>query len=332
MPFVRSILATSLLVACGTPGEGVDSTTRPLVGVSATGDGADRQCHIVLRQVGRVPDGCGGYQTSELGNWIWDGTLDVSAAAAAEGALPSVVYQYGSDPNWYEVYGVAEEATPGADGFVRYGFRLEDHLPGPGMSGTALVRARVQLVPALHLPGGGRAFDHNRRRGDFDSYELGVAGYFSIGDDASVCPPGSAPQPPPPVTPPPPAPAATLRFRAGWSTSQDGPVVQGGQLTVAYELARLGACRGTHNGYPAWDVVAHARFAPGGQLVQASVRGFETMNGIPTTSAYAIPARFDVPADATSVELWFENAGLWCQAWDSNLGQNYRFDVVARPS
>jgi hypothetical protein len=269
---------------------------------SLSADLADRDCRVVLRDVARVPDGRGGYQTSTSGSWIWEGSVEV----AGEG-VPSILYQSGSDPTWWEVEAVAA-AEPG-----RYHFRLEHHLPGPGMSGTSLARARVQLIPVLRLPGGERLFDHNRHAGDFDTYELsGATGSFAIADDVTACPAADE---------------AVLRFDAAWNERAEQEVVAGGALIVDYSLVRLDVCRGTHNGYPAWDVVAHARFSPGGQELRASVRGFETLNGFPTTRAYALPARFAVPADATSVELWFENFGLWCQAWDSDFGKNYRFSV-----
>jgi hypothetical protein len=128
------------------------------------------------------------------------------------------------------------------------------------------------------------------------------------------------------------APEATLHFGSGWTTVQDGAIVQGGTLVVAYDLDRLTTCRGTHNGYPAWDTFAFARFEPGGQTVQASVREFETVFGVPTNVVHPLPAHFQVPADATSVQVWFESVGIGCWAWDSNQDQNYRFDVAAPPA
>jgi hypothetical protein len=306
----------------------------PLTGVPASGDSADRQCHVVLRDVARVPSGMGGYLDQD-GVWIWEGSIDISAAAAAEGLVPAVMYQYGSDPTWWEVSGWPAEPGASPEGFVRFNFRLEDHLPGPGMSGSALLAARIQLIPVVHLAAGGRLFDHNRRPGDFDVYELTWNGNaFAIADDPAACPPGSAPPPDaPPVPPPAPAtPTADLWFEADFTHRADTNIVAGGELVVHYALSRLTSCRGTHNGYPAWDLIAHARFSPGGQTAQASVRTFDTMYGHPVGPGVAVPASFDVPAGATSVELWFENTGIGCQGWDSALGANYRFEVLAPPS
>ena len=41
-----------------------------------------------------------------------------------------------------------------------------------------------------------------------------------------------------------------------------------------------------------------------------------------------------MPAGTTGVEIWFRNysgAGSTCETWDSNLGSNYWFEVVAPP-
>ena len=38
-----------------------------------------------------------------------------------------------------------------------------------------------------------------------------------------------------------------------------------------------------------------------------------------------------IPASATSAEMWFKNSDVNnCQAWDSNFGGNYRFEVLAK--
>ena len=47
----------------------------------------------------------------------------------------------------------------------------------------------------------------------------------------------------------------------------------------SYALERLGGCRGTHNGYPAWDITARVRFEPMGTVVERSVRAFDAPNG-----------------------------------------------------
>lgn len=124
--------------------------------------------------------------------------------------------------------------------------------------------------------------------------------------------------------------AGTLFFNEDFSEYRYGELRQGGTLDVHFDLDRLPACRGTHNGYPAWDLVGHARFLPGGQLAEGSVRELLSDNGRPTNQAQERLWSMAIPADATAVELWFHNftgAGSSCEAWDSDWGANYRFDI-----
>lgn len=124
--------------------------------------------------------------------------------------------------------------------------------------------------------------------------------------------------------------AGSIVFSEDWSEHQGGELRQGGTFDVYFDLDRLPACRGTHNGHPAWDLVGYARFLPGGQLVEGSMRELVTDNGRPTNEAHERLWTLSAPADATAVELWFRNytgAGSSCEAWDSNWGANYRFEL-----
>jgi hypothetical protein len=124
--------------------------------------------------------------------------------------------------------------------------------------------------------------------------------------------------------------AGNIFFQGDWSENVYGALRQGGTLDVHYDISRLPACRGTHNGYPAWDVIGYARFLPGGEQVEASVRELVADQGRPTNEAHDKLWTLTVPQGATEVELWFKNytgAGSSCVAWDSNWGGNYRFDL-----
>jgi hypothetical protein len=337
MQTFRVVLSVSLLTAltaCASDdlaSSAAAPSRRPLTGVPATGDAADHACNVVLRTADRIDNGMGGY-VDNAGSYVWEGAIDISAAADAEGLVPSMLYHHGSDPTWYEVTATRDDAHAAPTGFARFHFRIDSHLPGPSLSGTSLTSSRVDLIPLLHV-GDARLFDHNRMRGDFDTYLIAWSSFFRITDDAAACPAGSAPGTPP-ATPPPgaPAPQADVWFAANGAPTQTTNIIQGGQLTVHYAIERLAACRATHNGYPAWDELAHARFLPGGETAQASVRVFDTQYGTPIGPGHSLPTTFAVPAGATSVELWFENFGIGCQAWDSQSGANYRFEVEAPPS
>jgi len=289
----------------GAPGAADGSQVAPLVGVDGSTDQADHACNVVLRDLARPSNGTGGYETNDV-SWVWRGTVEVSAAADAEGLTPAVLYQYGSDPTWYQAT-VTPSTLPATGGFVRYDVVIDDHVPGPGMSGTALTRATIQVAPLLALDGGGRLFDHNRNPGDFDNYVLDWDHDFRVAPAAAVCPATTGPQP------------ARLIFAADYTVAQDGALDPGGQVRVEYDVARLTTCRGSQAGNPLWDITAHARWQPSGALADGSVSGGA--------------ATFDIPADATGLELWFENTSAYgCQAWDSNYGANYPFDVLAPPA
>ncbi len=276
----------------------------PLLGVDGSRDQADRNCHVALRDLARLSNGTGGYQTSGT-SWIWEGALELSAAAAAEGAAPAVLYQYGSDPTWWEVQATAT-STPASPGFVRYRVRMDRNLPGPGMSGTALTRAQINVVPFARLAGGGRLFDHNRYPGDFDNYLIAWSTSFVVPRNDAVCP-GAGPIAP-----------ARIVFAADHSETQIGGLVPGGQVRLEYDAARLTTCRNSRDGHDLWDVAAHVRWDTG-----------EGSSGTIKSGALLV----EVPRTARRLEVWFENTAVpGCQAWDSNLGANYRFDVLLPPA
>jgi hypothetical protein len=297
---VRCLVPALLsLAACAVaPDAEVSDAEAPLIGVDGHVDSADRACNVVLREVSRPPNGTGGWQTNGT-SWIWNGTIDVNPEAVLEGSEPRVLYHYGSSPTWWQVAATAVDGAPA--GFARFAFTLDHDLPGPGMSGTALANARVEVVPFLALSEGGRLFDHNRNPGDFDNYILNLGNGFSVGASAA-CPAHAEPPP------------ARLVFATDWSELVVGELRAGGKARIEYDLARLATCRGTTHGFPLWDLVAHLRWSTGAEEAH-SVR-----DGAPTVA---------VPAGATWVELWFHNTGVsGCEGWDSDYGANYRFAVA----
>ncbi len=300
------VLPFVLLAACADAGIDVDSTSgtseAPRVGIDGSHDQADRNCHIVLRDLGRNFTGAG-FETVGS-SWVWQGTVEISDEALGEGLVPRVLYQSGSDPAWHIATATAV-TVPGTPGYGRYTVRLTQGLPGPGMSGTALANTKIQVVPYLAMAGGGRLFDHNRNPSDFDNY-LVTSPDFSIWSAAGVCTPPAGPK------------RAKLVFAADYSERREGVLAPGGEVSIAYEPARLPTCRNWRNGHALWDITAHVQFEPGGERRDVSVR-----------DAAAIMA---VPPTARGVTLWFENTSTsGCQTWDSNLGENYHFDALTPP-
>lgn len=319
---VLSAVAVLAVTACG-PGEAVvedwadelEEAQGPLLGANGQ-DAAERACHVVLREVTRGATSC----TSTGCWWTFTGFIDLSAQAVAEGGKAYVLFKNIDATTWTKASATKVSGAPA--GFTRYRFRLTRNTIRDGMSATAYSRAKVDLAPYLLTTTGARLFDHNRLPGDFDVYTVNQASGWQVAQDPAVC------APPPAVKP-------RVEFAAGWQTAQRGALVAGQPFTVQYDLRRLEDCRGTHNGYPAWDVTAFVRFQPSGTVVEGSVRGFASPTGTPSNSnAVSAPLDVTIPAGTTSLELWFKNftgAGSSCVAWDSNLGANYRFDVEPKP-
>ncbi len=285
------------------------------------GDKADHGCQVVLRNVQRAA-GTGGFATKCTSNgpcyFVWEGFIDV-ALAAKTGAKPYVLYRPIDATVWSKK--LATAVTGGPAGYQRYKFKLETNTVNAGMSATSLQHARIDLSPYLLTKDGTRLFDHNRVPGDFDVYSLTINNSWAVNEDAAVCRPAGLNK-------------STVQFTGSFQTVQHGALTPNGKLSIDYDLNRLPACRGTHNGYPAFDITAFVRFSPGNQQLEQSVRTFDTNNGAPVFSTlHSQPFDVTIPNGATSAEVWFVNTGLWCSpSYDSNSGANYRFEVIAPPA
>ncbi len=315
---VTALVASVLLVAaaCGVEQGGGASESKATesmqaaLGKTDSKDQADQGCRVVLRSVGRVP-GDDGYQTDcSSGSclYVWEGAVDIAQEVPADVTV-HVQYHLATSSDWWEVEALPSSAV--IPGFRRHDFVMSDHLFGPDkQDGDA---PSIELVAFIRYSDGARLFDHNRFSGDFANHKLAKDNGFAS-NDGGVCQPVKG----------------WVSFLADWQETTSGERRQGGYLQVDYDLSRLPDCRGTHNGHPAWDIVAHARFNPGGQQFEGSVRAFVSNYGQPTNEAVSVPFIVLIPEGATEVELWFHNysgAGSSCQAWDSNLGENYHYDI-----
>lgn len=257
---------------------------------------------MVLRDLQRTWTGLS-YLTNGS-SWVWQGTIEISEAAASEGLQPYLLYRMAPSGQWSEVAGVASQAAA-TPGYVRYSITIHQGLPGPGWSGTSLSNAKIESVPFLKMPQGGRLFDHNRNPGDADNYAM-TNPDWAVWRNDSVCAPPAGPQ------------RARLNFNADWTQTREGVIASGGELTIAYAQTRLNQCRKTQNGYQLWYITAHVKFEPGNQLLTASVRDGQ--------------ATLTVPNDARRVQVWFESGNTsGCHYWDSNYGNNYVFDAATPP-
>ncbi|HEU5057542.1 MAG TPA: DUF6209 family protein [Kofleriaceae bacterium] len=221
----------------------------------------------------------------------WAGTVLVDAWAPAE-AIPRVLYRPGpAGGPWFQVEAVATGEVEG--GFSRHAFEIEP-------------TDTLDFIP-FAAAGQVRWFDHNRIWDPLGSYH--TQGTRSIDRDPSMC-------------------DAVVRFERDWSETVNRAVVRGRRLVVSYDPERLTACRGTHNGYPAWDLRAHVLFAPGGEHVDGTLKSHHTDHGYPLPQFDPVPFTTAIPEAATSAEVWVHNTGLWgCSAYDSDFGRNYRFVI-----
>lgn len=301
----RLTLLLVVVAACADAGNGTDGdgeATAPLIGVDGSHDQADRNCHVVLRQLAR--SGSGFFYETNGSSWVWGGTVEISAAAAAEGLVPSAMYHLAPNGPWTSVDATPSQATA-TPGFVRFDVRLDQNLPGPGWSGTSLSNAKIEVVPFVRLPQGGRLFDHNRNPGDLTNYVMTIP-ELAIGTSSTACPPPAGPN------------RARLVFDATYHQHVEGQLIPGGDMSIVYDGARLSQCRDWRNGAALYDITAHMLFSPGNERRDVSVR-----DGAATLV---------VPSGARRVALWFENtSATGCQAWDSNFGNNYVFDALAAP-
>lgn len=283
---------------------------KAMLGKTDSQDQADRGCQVVLRSMARAA--VDGEYTTDCSSgsclFVWQGLIDVAEAVPADLTV-HLQYHLANSNQWWETEALLDSAS--TLGYRSYRFSISDHLFGPDVSeGEA---PSVEVVAFLRDADGARTFDHNRFSGDFENNQLTADNGFTT-DDGGVCRPV----------------LGWVEFLSQWIETTAGERRQGGYLQISYDLSRLPDCRGTHNGYPAWDIVAHAKFTPGGEQFEGSVRSFMTNNGQPTNEAVSVPFVVRIPDGATGVELWFHNytgAGSSCQSWDSNMGENYYFDV-----
>lgn len=316
--------AALVLVGCGTATAVVETEAEESFetaeGALAT-DAADRSCTVVLRSLSRTPNGPG-FETKCTATGcqvVWSGALDVAEAALARGARPQVMFKNQDASRWTVV--TPRKTTGAPAGYARFAVKLEKNTLSDGLSATALARARIEVAPYLKLTDGSRLFDKQRGQGAFENYVLSQATGFSVSENAAVCGPPRAP--------------ARIDFLGSFTQEQRGAIVAGHTATLTYAHERLTTCRGTHNGYPAWDITAYVRALPSGQVASGSLKSLQTMGGNPSTvNIVSMPFTFSVPVGTTELEVWFKNvtgAGSTCEAYDSNFGANYRFPVEAAP-
>ena len=110
----------------------------------------------------------------------------------------------------------------------------------------------------------------------------------------------------------------TVAFKSDWTTEVRGTLMRGKRMLIEYATERA-TCTGTFNGAPAWSVTAFYRW-DGGEVATTYAAGLKSDPSAP-------PAGIDLDRSG-QLEVWFQNTSRWgCNAYDSNYGQNYKFNV-----
>ncbi len=114
--------------------------------------------------------------------------------------------------------------------------------------------------------------------------------------------------------------SASLLFRDDYSVSPSAALMVGGEARLEYDARRVQRCTGDFNGQPGWSTTAHYTINGGAQKM-LTVAGF-----FPSGAKPAV-----IPLDVVgTLEVWFETTSRWgCQEWDSNFGNNYRFEIFS---
>lgn len=322
-------------------GAKVSRAPRPLGSADGVGDAADTSCQVVLRSVGRIKNGPGYATTCSLGLntstsclYVWQGQIDVAASATP--ASVELLYRTGqTGGQWYAVKAQpAASPSPGA-AFVSYTFQITEHTPAAGMSMTSLNKTVIDLIPYTTTTAGGRLFDHNRVSDPFGSYRLDLANSWSVGADATVCP----------ASPTKTAPRFVLDYPAFSEQLLDGPARAGGKLQISYDGRRLRetqVCMGAQGPVAATTLFVGYMFDnDGSQAKSAQVEQYVVSSGYacqgpqPCIKHEVQAPVLDLPAGATSIQLWFYcvpgfsggSPGNW--KYDSNMGQNYQLLLAA---
>jgi hypothetical protein len=342
--FPRLLALPLALVACESPRSGPEvpapealrQALEPVYvdGAAAWRDEADTDCLVVLRDVGRTPQG-GGYASACTPGgaclYTWRGSVDVDAARLADGDRVEVMYRtLETQGAFYAVSTTPADAA--ATGMRRYDFVLDHFTPSAGMSITSLNRTEIDLIPYVVRADGTRVFDHNRVAQPLDNYALRASNAWALSADDTCRPdqPAAVPE-------------YALTYPDFDESLSDGPVVAGGALRVTYDARRLRetqSCLGSQGPASSTTVVAEWRFdqgpvqsAPVETYVQSS--GYACPGQTPPCARVDTPELLlDVPADATSVALWFHCVPGFSQGapanwkYDSDFGANYVLPVV----
>jgi hypothetical protein len=285
---------------------------------ATSSDGADHSCQVILRSaqiVREMATGLAQTETDDHGRhwYVFEADVDAAAAPMKLGASVQLLYRSGTDLTWHTAPALS---VPGAAASLqRHQFRISMdtlRVKNPNSGDDPTRDAVLHVIPFMQSSDGRRVFDHNAHPDVADTYTLNSANNWRIISPAGICERAGRG-------------TSTFRFLGDWTHELRGLAQPGQSLVVEYDLNRLPQCQASsYNGLPAWQTEAFIRFYPNGQessAVLSSIQGGNTQS---------LPARFDIPDDATAAQLWFRTRGRSCEgAWDSNFGRNY--EIALKP-
>lgn len=113
--------------------------------------------------------------------------------------------------------------------------------------------------------------------------------------------------------------APAIELTAAWDEIVHGKLRAGDAIEIDYDPSRLASCAsGEQGGVPQWSITAHYKVGDS-EVHSVAVAGL---------NAGATPVI--VPQQKGKLEIWFEATNKWgCQAFDSDFGANYKFNVAA---
>lgn len=180
--YLMSLVSGMSLLACAAQPSGTGD--EPSVGKSDSLDEADRDCQIVLREVGRKFDATGAPVMDcsvEPCAFVWEGSLEIASEQLTAGAQPAVLFHSSHEAGTWAEAAILSDIIA-EHGRVRYQFQF----PGGYRTERAL---KINLIPFARTSDGRRLFDHNRVASELDSYLLNADNGWAIADDLAICAP-----------------------------------------------------------------------------------------------------------------------------------------------
>lgn len=116
--------------------------------------------------------------------------------------------------------------------------------------------------------------------------------------------------------------SATLTFHPDWRVEQSGPLPNGGKVHLRYAKCRLLSGSELDPVGPQKSTVTAYYRIDGGPVHSLP------LGGRPSPGDYFDDHALDLPAQASTLELWFQQTGMYgVSRYDSDHGRNFVFPI-----